>query len=88
MQTYDIKTLALHMCGLLVPRWWVIIISEASQLSRQHCSLTACLQTLDHLVLLSTSGLLSQYAGAFLSISRALFLSLCLLLRRLEDLLR
>lgn len=28
-----------------------------TQLSRQRCSLAACLQTLDHLVLLFTSGL-------------------------------
>lgn len=28
----------------------VVIINKASQLSRQHCSLTACIQTLDHLV--------------------------------------
>lgn len=70
-----------YVCGLLVARCSVIIISKASQLSRQHCSLTACLQTLDHLVLLSTSGLRSQNAAtAFLAISHALSLSPRLLL--------
>lgn len=60
------------MCGLLSVRCLAIIINTASQLSRQHCSLTACLQTLDHLVLLSTSGLLPQHLS---SISHALSLS-------------
>lgn len=48
------------VCGLLMVRCSAII-NKASQLSRQRCSLTACLQTLDHLVLLSTSGLMPQY---------------------------
>lgn len=47
------------VCGLLTARCSAII-NKASQLSRQHCSLTACLQTLDHLVLLFTSGLVPQ----------------------------
>lgn len=63
------------VCGLLAARYSAIIINKASQLSRQHCSLTACLQTLDHLVFLSTSGLLSQHsATASPSISRSLSL--------------
>lgn len=64
-----------RVCGLLAARYSAIIINKASQLSRQQCSLTACLQTLDHLVFLSTSGLLSQHsATASPSISRSLSL--------------
>lgn len=67
--------------GVLVAMCLAITINKASQLSRQHCSLTACFQTLDHLVLLSTSGLLSQYSAtafSYHSCSSFVCLSVCL----------